>query len=62
MMRDIVFYVAFLDVLLSFGAVLWDNPLWLLSYLLINSLIVVALAHMVLTSEEDIHKLKQKAN
>ncbi len=62
MMRDIVFYVAFLDVLLSFGAVLWDNPLCLLSNLLINSLIVVALAHMVLTSEEDIHKLKQKAN
>ena len=58
-MRDIVYYVAFLDVIFAFLAILWNEPLMLLTYLLINSLIVVALAYMVLEAEKEIERLKE---
>ena len=59
-MRDLVHYIAFLDVAFAFLSILWNEPLMLLMYLLTNSLIVVALAYMILEAEKEIEKLKQK--
>jgi len=58
--RDIIYYVAFLNVLLSFVVVLWGEPLALLCYLLLNSLVVATLAYMLLDAEKQIEELKEE--
>ena len=58
-MRDIIYYVAFLNILLSFVVVVWGETLALLIYLLLNSVVVTILAYMVLETEKEIETLKR---